>query len=195
MKIYHNYYYTFEDMAKSLTLEVFLRTKGGGTIEETWFTSEPAARKALIEELWTRLKHMFTRKGVYFNILDVNYNTNVTEQYLEYLHEPDSEMRINDLLNTIRDTKDKYLEVLLKQNTLKSNIVDDITNETLHYYNDTPQTAGSQIDTIHTTNFSRDVQKIDLGTVSAKLEEVELAMEDKYALWSNHLKRFIILEG
>lgn len=123
---------------------------------------------------------MFYRKGVYFNVLDVDYNTDITSQYLLYLHEPDSEMRIEDLLSTIGETSGKYIQLLMKQNTLKNNIVDDITNESHHYFNDTPQTAGSQIDALHTTNYSKDIQKISLGPVSAKLEEVERAMEDYY---------------
>ena len=78
---------------------------------------------------------------------------------------------------------------------LKNELLNDLVNTSEHYYNDTPQTAGSGINPTYTSTYSKDVQTINLGPVSSKLEEVELAMKDKYDLWLNHFKKFIILEG
>lgn len=189
MKIYHNYYYTFNETINSMDLDDFMSEYKG--IEE-WYTQDD---QEYLDELWKRLRHMFNRKGVYFNMIDVDYDLSDSTQYNTYLFNPDTEMRIDDLLATIGETKEKYIETLKAQEDLKNNLLNDLENVSEHYYNDTPQTSGSYINQNYTSNYSKDVQKIDLGPVSAKLEEVELAMEDKYELWLNHFKKFIILEG
>lgn len=192
MRVYHSYYYTFEDMAKTYSLETFMHNYYQESyVAPSWYTRET---KDYIEKLWTRLKHMFYRKGIYFNILDVEYNTNNSTQYQQYLHEDDSKMRIEDLLATIGETSTKYIEIIKKQNILKATVVEDIVNESSHYFNDTPQSTGSMVDVSHTTTFSRDTQKTSLGPVSAKLEEVEKAMDDKYDLWLREFKKFIIVQ-
>ena len=194
MKIYHNYYYTLDETTEGgEMLDLFMENFYGEPA--SWYEEEDAEGKAILEELWTRLNHMFKRKGVYFNILDVDFDLSVVAQYNSYLHYEDSEMRIDDLLQTIGETKEKYIKVLKEQENLKNALLNDLENVSEHYYNDTPQTSGSYINNNYTSNYSKDVQKIDLGPVSAKLEEVELAMDDKYELWLNHFKRFIILEG
>lgn len=194
MKIYHNYYYTLNETTEGgEMLDTFTETFYGEPA--SWYEEEDDEGKAILEELWTRLHHMFKRKGVYFNILDVDFDLSVVAQYISYLHYEDSEMRIDDFLQTIGETKEKYIKVLKEQENLKSALLNDLENVSEHYYNDTPQTNGNYINNNYTSNYSKDVQKIDLGPVSSKLEEVELAMEDKYELWLNHFKKFIILEG
>lgn len=189
MRVYHNYYYTFNETIKSKNLNDFMNEYNG--IYE-WYTSED---KPYLDELWNRLKHMFNRKGIYFNIVDEDYDLSVQEQYDKYLYLHETSMRLDDLMATIGETKDTYIEVLKAQSELKTELLNDIVNINEHYYNDTPQTSGSYINPTYTSNYSKDVQKISLGTVSSKLEEVELAMADKYDLWLNHFKKFIILEG
>lgn len=194
MKIYHNYYYTLNETTEGgEMLDTFMETFYGEPA--SWYEEEKPEGKAILEELWARLHHMFKRKGVYFNILDVDFDLSNPTQYIAYLHYYDSERRIDDLLETIGETKEKYIATLKAQQSLKNDILNDLENVSEHYYNDTPQTSGSYINNNYTSNYSKDVQKIDLGPVSAKLEEVELAMDDKYELWLNHFKKFIILEG
>lgn len=189
MKIYHNYYYTFGETIKNKNLDDFMAEYQG--IYE-WYTQED---KPYLEELWKRLKHMFNRKGLYFNEIDTDYDLSDQTQYDTYLYRDDTSMRLDDLMDTIGETKDTYIATLEAQEDLKNNILNGLENVTEHYYNDTPQTSGSYINPTYTSNYSKDVQKVDLGPVSAKLEEVRLAMEDKYDLWLNHFKKFIILEG
>lgn len=189
MIVYHNYYYTFEETIKYKNLNDFMVEYQG---VYDWYTQED---KPYLEELWKRLRHMFNRKGIYFNMVDEDYDLSVQEQYDTYLYLPDTSMRIDDLMGTIGETKDKYIEVIKAQSELKTELLNDLVNTNEHYYNDTPQTSGSYINHNYTSNYSKDVQTINLGPVSSKLEEVELAMNDKYDLWLNHFKKFIILEG
>ena len=137
---------------------------------------------------------MFKRKGIYFNMLDVDFDFSVPAQYISYLHYEDSETRIDDLIQTIKETKDKYIKLIKAQQTLKDQILNEIENVTEHYFNDTPQTSGSYINNNYTSTYSKDVSKTNLGPVSAKLEEVEKAMDDKYDLWLREFKKFIIVQ-
>ena len=189
MRVYHNYYYTFEETIKYKNLNDFMAEYQG--VYE-WYTQED---KPYLEELWKRLRHMFNRKGIYFNMVDEDYDLSDQTQYDTYLYRPDTSMRIDDLMNTIYETKDTYIEVIKSQSELKNELLNDLVNTSEHYYNDTPQTAGSGINPTYTSTYSKDVQNINIGPVSSKLEEVELAMNDKYDLWLNHFKKFIILEG
>lgn len=189
MIVYHNYYYTFGETIKSKNLNDFMVEYQG---VYDWYTEED---KPYLEELWKRLQHMFNRIGIYFNMVDEDYDLSDQTQYDTYLYRPDTSMRIDDLMGTIGETKDTYIEVIKSQSELKNELLNDLVNTSEHYYNDTPQTAGSGINNTYTSTYSKDVQHINIGTVSSKLEEVELAMEDKYDLWLNHFKKFIILEG
>ena len=190
MRVYHNYYYTFDETIKYKNLNDFMADY---QCVYEWYTQED---KPYLEELWKRLRHMFNRKGIYFNIVDEDYDLSVQEQYDKYLYLPDTSMRLDDLMGTIDETKDEYIEVIKNQEDLKGILLNDfVTNTSEHYFNDTPQTAGSGINNTYTSNYSKDTQTASLGPVSAQLEEVELAMEDKYDLWLNHFKKFIILEG
>lgn len=123
---------------------------------------------------------MFKRKGVYFNELDVDFDLSNPTQYIAYLHYYDSEIRIDDLIQTIKETKDKYLKLIKTQKTLEDQILNDIQSESEHYFNDTPQTKDSGINTDYTSTYSKDITKLNIGPVSAKLEEVRLAMQDYY---------------
>lgn len=137
---------------------------------------------------------MFKRKGIYFNMLDVDFDFSVPAQYISYLHYEDSETRIDDLIQTIKETKDQYIKLIKDQQTLKDQILNEIENVSEHYFNDTPQTKDNNINLDYTSTYSKDISKTNLGPVSAKLEEVEKAMEDKYNLWLNHFKKFIIVQ-
>ena len=188
MRVYHNYYYTFGETIKYKDLDDFMSEYAG--IYE-WYTVED---KPYLDELWKRLKNMFNRKGIYFNIVDKDYDLSDQTQYDEYLYLPETRMRIDDLMDIIGDTKDKYIEVIRNQEDLKGTLLNDVVNISEHYFNDTPQTEGSGINTTYTSTYSKDTQKVSLGPVSAKLKEVEKAMEDKYDLWLNHFKKFIIVQ-
>ena len=69
---------------------------------------------------------MFNRKGVYFNELDVDYDLSDQTQYDTYLFNPDTEMRLDDLLATIDETKDHYMALIKNQEALKNQILNDI---------------------------------------------------------------------
>ena len=188
MRVYHNYYYTFGETINNLDLSDFM---GEYTGIYDWYTPED---KPYLEELWKRLKHMFNRKGIYFNIVDKDYDLSDQTQYDTYLYSPDTARRLDDLMDTIGETKDTYIEVIKNQEDLKGILLRDVVNTSEHYFNDTPQTAGSGINTTYTSTYSKDTQSVSLGPVSAQLKEVEKAMEDKYDLWLNHFKKFIIVQ-
>lgn len=190
MKLYHTYLYTFKETIDNKHIEPFMEDYKG---IEDWYANLEDDDKEIIQELWKRIRHMFNRKGVYFNELDVDYDLSDQTQYDTYLFNPDTEMRLDDLLATIDETKDHYMALIKNQEALKNQILNDIQSESEHYFNDTPQTSGSGINNNYTSTYSKDITKLNIGPVSAKLEEVRLAMQDYYEQWTREFRKFILL--
>ena len=192
MRAYHTYLFTLNETTEGgEMLDLFMQNFYGEV--ESWYEDLEAEDKAIVEEFWTRLHHMFKRKGVYFNELDVDFDLSNPTQYIAYLHYYDSEIRIDDLIQTIKETKDKYLKLIKTQKTLENQILNDIQSESEHYFNDTPQTSDSGINNNYTSTYSKDITKLNIGPVSAKLEEVRLAMQDYYEQWTREFRKFILL--
>lgn len=175
MRVYYNYLYTFKETIKDQDLDVFIQDYQG---TYQWYTPED---QPYLEELWKRIKEMFNRKGVYFNEIDEDYDLSVQEQYDAYLYRPDTMMRLDDLLATIGDTKAHYIALIKNQQDLENQILNTfVQSESEHYFNDTPQTSGSSINSNFTSTYSKDITKLNIGPVSSQLEEVRLAMQDYY---------------
>lgn len=188
MKLYHNYYYKMKEVFNGVTSLATAMTDYYGTLPGWYLTSEAT----YLEELFRRLLNSHNREGIYFSVSHNDYDLTVQDEYDELVNE--SASRIEDLFETIRETKDKYIEVIKTQATLKSDLLKPIENVSKHYNNDTPETNGTYIDESYTSSYNKDVQEIDLGSVSQKIAEVDVAMEDHYELWLNHFKRFRLLE-
>ena len=187
MRIYYNYYYTLKEvLANANTLSTAM-TNYFGTLPG-WYTN---ADSPYLEELYTRLNNAFNRKGIYFAISNNDYDLTNPDEYDELVN--DSASRIEDLFETFRETKDKYIEVIKNQASLKSTILNELENVSEHYFNDTPETNGSYINENYTSTYSKDITKLDIGPVSQKLAETELAMDDKYDLWLRHFRKFKLI--
>ena len=189
MRVYYNYLYTFKETIKDQDLDVFIQDYQG---TYQWYTPED---QPYLEELWKRIKEMFNRKGVYFNEIDEDYDLSVQEQYDAYLYRPDTMMRLDDLLATIGDTKAHYIALIKNQQDLENQILNTfVQSESEHYFNDTPQTSGSSINSNFTSTYSKDITKLNIGPVSSQLEEVRLAMQDYYEQWVREFRKFILLD-
>ena len=188
MKAYYTYLYTLKETIKDMTLEQFMQKYKG---VYPWYTADD---KEDLEEIWKRIKEMFNRKGVYFNEIDTDYDLSDQQQYDEYLHRDDTMMRLDDLLATIGDSKAHYIALIENQKDLQQQILNTfVQSESEHYFNDTPQTSGSGINSNFTSTYSKDVTKLNIGPVSSQLEEVRLAMQDYYEQWVKEFRKFILL--
>ena len=131
-----------------------------------------------INECWQRIRHMFKRDCNYFwwshNEYDV---TNITD--LSNLHN-EVENRAIDFIETMYETKDKYIALIKAQEALKTDILSDIESSTEVFFNDTPQSTGTYTTEDYNTTYTKTVQSVNLGPVSTKLDEVDRAMNDIY---------------
>lgn len=121
---------------------------------------------------------MFKRNNYFFWVSDNEYDdTNVTG--LNKLHDEVAN-RVVDFIETMYETKDKYIALISNQATLKANLLNDIaeTNET--WFNDTPQSTGTYTTENYTTTYNKNVRTVTLGAVSDKLAEIDRAMNDYY---------------
>ena len=143
-----------------------------------------------LNECWQRVRHMFYRDETYFWSSDTEYDVTVQDD-LDKLH-TEVQHRAIDLIETFYETKDKYIALIQAQENLKADILKNVDSLNETWFNDTPQSAGDYTDTNHTTTYTKQKSSLNLGPVSAKLEEVDKAMNDIYARWVNEFKKFRI---
>lgn len=209
MKWSYNYYYTLEEVfrkdcstpfkplnhtqSRSPNLNdvanPFYDIDGGGT--PSWLSKTGSDFKYL-DELWQRIRHKFNKDGVYFYVCDEDYDV-TNQDDLDALHTKASAKAL-DLLETIYETKDKYIALIKKQADLEASLLSDLkrTNET--WFNDTPQTSGTYEDTYHNTTYNKVQETIPLGNVADKLEVVRQAMNDYYDDWLVYFNKFIVID-
>lgn len=207
MKWNYRYYYTLEEVCRPMANkpfgpinhtktrtpnlkdvgEAFYDINGAGT--PSWISSTGADFEYL-NELWQRIRHKFNREGAYFYISDDEYDVTVQED-LDELHAKAS-ARALDLLETIYETKDKYIALIKKQADLESSLLTELKRTNESWFNDTPQSRGSYIDNDHTTTYNKSEETIPLGNVADKLEIVRQAMNDIYDEWLVYFNKFII---
>lgn len=198
------YYYTLEECARPTFNRPFSDILHKNTqpnlkdVCDTFYSEVPTWAKtdgadfSYLNELWERLRHYFLKDGYYFWYSDKEYD--VTSQAdLTELH-TEVKNRMFDLLETIYETKDKYIELIKDQATLKAKILDDINSQTETWFNDTPQASGTYTDEEHTTTYNKTKSTISLGDVATQLSIVDQAMNDYYDNWLREFRKFVIVE-
>ena len=143
-----------------------------------------------LNECWQRVRHLFCRDGVFFWSSDTEYDVDVQNDLAE-LHKEEWNKAV-DLIETFYETKDKYIALIQAQENLKADILKNVDSLNETWFNDTPQSTGDYTDTNHTTTYTKQKSSLNLGPVSAKLDEVDKAMNDIYARWVAEFKKFRI---
>ncbi len=209
MRWSYNYYYTLEEVCRPLANkpfgpinhtqtrtpnlydvgEAFYDINGAGT--PLWL-KKTGADFQYIDELWQRIRHKFNKDGVYFYVCDEDYDV-TNQDDLDELHSRASAKAL-DLLETIYETKDKYIELIKKQATLEASLLDELKRTNKSWFNDTPQASGDYTDEDHTTTYNKTEETVPLGNVADKLEIVRQAMNDYYDDWLVYFNKFMIIE-
>lgn len=192
----YKYYYTLDEICYNYVNPI---THNSGSTEFSdvasnivWhqavpgWTSTQGTEYAYLEECWLRVRSLFQRDNTYFFVSDTDYED--PEDLI-----PEAQNKLYDLYNTFYVTKDKYIELLKAQATLKADVLKDIQNTNEVYFNDTPQIQ-TYTGVEYTSTYTKTVGNISLGPVSAKLEEVNKAMEDIYDRWVLEFRKFRIFE-
>lgn len=201
------YYYTLEECARpgyARPFDDLLHKNSQPNLKDVcdaFYSEVPSWAKTsatdfnLINELWERLRHLFLKQDYYFWYGTTEYDVTTSAGWTG-LHE-EVKNRMIDLLETIYETKDKYIELIKQQATLKTDILADIETTRKDWFNDTPEEydAGGITFTADdfNTNYNRSTSYEPIGTMADKLEMVDKAMNDYYDNWLREFKKFIII--
>lgn len=202
---YYKYYYTLDECLKpALSRPFSVITHTGGKqpnfkdVVDTFYSEVPNWAKSdsadydYLNKAFEMVRARFKKEGIYFYYSDEELDITQTADFNK-LHNKVA-LRAENFIETMYATKDKYIAILKAQDELKSVILSDVENKTESWFNDTPQMKGDYTDLDYATNYTRNKSSISLGPVSAKLEEVDKAMQDVYERWAREFDKFMIFD-
>ena len=199
MKFYNSYYYTLKDwfdyigyddwssiyefgITNSTLLKAMLNYKYGFTTE---LNAEPAG-------------------STYANILFSKYilpryrNCYIDRYIIKYDDEPDAtEIADNykaftaDFINVLNLTYERYSKLIELYEANKSDLLNELTTETISRFNDTPQDGGLYADDEYTTNVTQSESKTNVSILS-RLAELDNTIKNLYTEWSNEFRKVFI---
>ena len=89
-------------------------------------------------------------------------------------------------------SSEKYSLLIQNLKANKSKLLDDVKSASISRFNDTPQNSGDFSDDNHTSTVTKTENSSNVGTMMARLNEIEDNIKQLYIDWSNEFRKFII---
>ena len=89
-------------------------------------------------------------------------------------------------------SSEKYNLLIQNLNANKSKLLDDVKSASISRFNDTPQNSGDFSDDQHTSTVTKTENSSNVGTMMARLNEIEDNIKQLYLDWSDEFRKFII---
>ena len=89
-------------------------------------------------------------------------------------------------------SSEKYSMLIQNLNNNKQKLLDDVKSSSVARFNDTPQNSGDFSDDQHTSTVTKTENSSNVGTMMARLNEIEDNIKQLYIDWSNEFRKFII---
>ena len=194
---YERTYYTLDDIRKEVGL--YPDTKGpysvisfGISLSEfinecllytkysryTGFTETTESNKCFKEYIWPR----FYQEAVIYADLDEN------EDFLEKL----CRTKVGQIMSWWMSSTEKYSMLIQNLEANKNKLLDDVKSTSISRFNDTPQNSGDFSDDQHTSTATKTENSSNVGTMMARLNEIEDNIKQLYIDWSNEFRKFVI---
>ena len=87
---------------------------------------------------------------------------------------------------------EKYSLLMQNLEANKTKLLDDVKSASISRFNDTPQNSGDFSDDQHTSTVTKTENSSNVGTMMARLNEIEDNIKQLYIDWSNEFRKFII---
>ena len=87
---------------------------------------------------------------------------------------------------------EKYSMLIQNLTNNKQKLLDDVKSTSTSRFNDTPQNSGDFSDDQHTSTVTKTENSSNVGTMMARLNEIEDNIKQLYIDWSNEFRKFII---
>ena len=89
-------------------------------------------------------------------------------------------------------SSEKYTLLIQNLEANKTKLLDDVKSASISRFNDTPQNSGDFSDDQHTSTVTKTENSSNVGTMMARLNEIEDNIKQLYIDWSNEFRKFII---
>ena len=194
---YERTYYTLDDIRKEVGL--YLNSAGPYTmyasysnlttfinrcLEEAGFDTVPVTTEITESEtcfreyIWPR----FYQEAIIYADLDKN------EDFVEKF----CRTKVGQIMSWWISSTEKYSLLIQNLTANKSKLLDDVKSASISRFNDTPQNSGDFSDDNHTSTVTKTENSSNVGTMMARLNEIEDNIKQLYIDWSNEFRKFII---
>ena len=194
---YYRTYYTLDKNKKKVGL--YLNSAGPYTmyasysnlttfinkcLEEAGFDIIPVtteiteSEKCFREYIWPR----FYQEAIIYADLDKN------EDFVEKF----CRTKVGQIMSWWTASIEKYSLLIQNLENNKAKLLDDVKSASISRFNDTPQNSGDFSDDQHTSTVTKTENSSNVGTMMARLNEIEDNIKQLYIDWSNEFRKFII---
>ena len=91
-----------------------------------------------------------------------------------------------------QSSSEKYTLLIRNLEANKNKLLDDVKSSSTSRFNDTPQNSGDFSDDAHTSTVTKTENSSNVGTMMARLNEIEDNIKQLYIDWSDEFRKFII---
>ena len=130
------------------------------------------------EYIWPR----FYNEAIIYTDLDES------ESFLEKF----CKTKVGQIFAWFKASTEKYGLLIQNLNNNKQKLLDDVKSTSISRFNDTPQNSGDFSDDQHTSTATKTENSSNVGTMMARLNEIEDNIKQLYIDWSNEFRKFII---
>ena len=168
--------YTMSNISLSTFLNTCLREAGYDTAPTLTETNE--AITCFRNYIWPR----FYQEAIIYADLDKN------EDFVEKF----CRTKVGQIMSWWQSSSEKYSLLIQNLNNNKAKLLDDVKSASISRFNDTPQNSGDFSDDQHTSTTTKTENSSNVGTMMARLNEIEDNIKQLYMDWSNEFRKFII---
>ena len=193
---YYRTYYTLDDIRKSLELyknyngPFSMLTASSGFISfmnkcllysnysEIEGTIEDAqGYECFVNYIWPR----------FYNEAIIYVDSDEDEDFVQKF----ARTKVGQIFAWWKSSMEKYSLLIQNLEANKNKLLDDVKSSSTSRFNDTPQNSGDFSDDQHTSTVTKTENSSNVGTMMARLNEIEDNIKQLYIDWSNEFRKFI----
>ena len=100
--------------------------------------------------------------------------------------------KVGQIMSWWQSSLEKYSMLIQNFENNKQKLLDDVKSSSISRFNDTPQNSGDFSDDNHTSTVTKTENSSNVGTMMARLNEIEDNIKQLYIDWSDEFRKFII---
>ena len=194
---YYRTYYTLDDIRKKINL--YTNTNGPYSANNSGMSFSEFIEKCLtytnfskpigsVETIETRtcFKNYIWPRFYQESVIYVDSDEN------EDLIQKFARTKVGQIFAWWQSSSEKYILLIQNLTANKSKLLDDVKSASISRFNDTPQNSGDFSDDAHTSTVTKTENSSNVGTMMARLNEIEDNIKQLYIDWSNEFRKFII---